>query len=350
MTAPRPGKLTGIEAGRGIAAVAVVLYHAARHIDKNHATPALLSLFQFGHAGVDLFFVISGFIILFVHLDDIGRPPRLGHYISRRFTRIMPVYWIALAVTVGLSVANGHPFPSLPNLAWSASLLPSHAEPLLGIAWTLQYEVVFYAVFCILILSRVAGMAILLAWLAAIVAAGIGPAPSAIPHSLFALYNLEFLAGMLAAYWLRNHHLPAPRATLTAGTALFAIAAVAENAGLLNGYGDLARLAYGLPSALIVIGTAEASRQGLLAVPGFLRGLGAASYSIYLFQFVFIGIAWKLSLATGLDRLLPPAVIFVLLAASGVAGGVLISRTVEYPLIQLARGRRRKLRVGTATG
>jgi peptidoglycan/LPS O-acetylase OafA/YrhL len=63
---PPPAKLGWVEAYRGIAATAVVLYHTARHFDKNYGIPALESVFQFGHAGVDLFFVISGFIILFV--------------------------------------------------------------------------------------------------------------------------------------------------------------------------------------------------------------------------------------------------------------------------------------------
>ena len=61
-----------------MAATAVVFYHAARHLNKIYGVPALMCVFQFGHAGVDLFFVISGFIILFVHYDDIGRPERLG--------------------------------------------------------------------------------------------------------------------------------------------------------------------------------------------------------------------------------------------------------------------------------
>ena len=67
----------------------------------------LMSIFQFGHAGVDLFFVISGFIILFVHYDDIGRPERVGRYLGRRLSRIMPAYWVALTFTIVLSLGGG---------------------------------------------------------------------------------------------------------------------------------------------------------------------------------------------------------------------------------------------------
>jgi len=85
-----------------------------------------MCVFQFGHAGVDLFFVISGFIILFVHYDDIGRPERLGRYVGRRLSRILPTYWVALVLIVVLSLGGGHNFPHLIDLAWSASLLPSY--------------------------------------------------------------------------------------------------------------------------------------------------------------------------------------------------------------------------------
>ena len=64
--------------------------------------------FQFGHAGVDLFFVISGFVILFVHWEDIGRPQRISRYAGRRLTRILPIYWVALALTIASRAASLH--------------------------------------------------------------------------------------------------------------------------------------------------------------------------------------------------------------------------------------------------
>jgi peptidoglycan/LPS O-acetylase OafA/YrhL len=77
-----PWRLGGIEALRGLAAISVIFYHVSRHVNQAFGTPGLVAAFQAGHAGVELFFVISGFIILFVHGQDSGRPRRLGHYIS----------------------------------------------------------------------------------------------------------------------------------------------------------------------------------------------------------------------------------------------------------------------------
>ena len=343
-------KFDGIEAGRGLAASAVVLYHAARHLDKLYGMPTLMSAFQFGHAGVDLFFVISGFIILYVHYRDIGAPGRLGHYVGRRFTRVMPTYWVALAITVLLATGGGHALPSLTDLAWSVSLLPSNHGLLLDIAWTLRYELVFYAVFCVLILNRTAGVAVMALWLALLVAVFVVGFSIPVPGSLYGAFNLQFFLGMGAAYVMHNYEFPAPKTLLAVGIVAFALVAGAENVGALDGYTNAARLYYGVPAAMIVLGVALAGRTDALPIPSWLRILGSASYSIYLFQFVFIGIAWKLWLAAGLDRAVPHGLAFVPLAVAGIGGGILMSRWVEHPLIRMVRRGGPRIRPRPAVG
>jgi len=334
---PSP-RLPGIEAGRGIAATSVVLYHAIRHLNKIHPAPLLTQAFQFGHAGVDFFFVISGFIILHVHAVDIGRPARLGHYAARRFTRVFPTYWVALTLTIILGLAgHQHAFPSAADIASSILLLPSRTPPVLGIAWTLQYEIVFYVLFAVLILNRAAGIALGVLWLARIAIGTIVPDHSGLPPSVFGIYNLEFFAGMAAARILATRRLARPLPLLAAGLTGFAAAALAEDLGWLNGYANPARLAYGIPAAMIVLGAAAADRARLVTLPSALRTLGSASYSIYLFQFIFIGSAWHLLSAAG--AIAPTALMFCVLSACGVGGGILMSRNIEYPLMRRLRRR-----------
>jgi exopolysaccharide production protein ExoZ len=335
-----PRKLTGIEAARGVAATLVLLYHVARYLDNAAGAPLLRSVFAFGHAGVDVFFVISGFIILFVHYDDVGEPTRLGRYVGRRFTRLMPTYWVALALTVAMHIAGHQGAPSLPDLALSASLLPSNQDMVLGIAWTLRFEVLFYALFCVLIVSHRGGLAILALWLLATTLATVADVfPGWVPVPFYGAYNVEFFLGMAVAYVLRTRAVPRPLFVLACGLALFCAAAVLEDANLLDGYADAARLAYGIPGAIIMLGVAEADRQNLLHVPAVLRTIGAASYSIYIFQFLCIGTAWQLLLATRLAHRLPAGASFVLLALAVLVGGVAMSRCVEHPLIRLLRHR-----------
>ncbi len=346
-----PRKLTGIEAGRGVAATLVLLYHVARHLDNASSAPRLREVFAFGHAGVDFFFVISGFIILFVHYDDVGAPARLGRYVGRRFTRLMPTYWVALALTVAMHIAGRQGAPSLADLALSASLLPSNQEMVLGIAWTLRFEVLFYALFCVLIVNRRGGLLVMAAWLSATILAVAAPVyPNWVPVPFYGAYNLEFFLGMTAAYVLRTCTVPRPRLVLALGLALFIAVAVFEDTRLLDGYGNAARLAYGIPGAIIVLGIAEADRRNLLRVPKLLRTIGAASYSIYIFQFICIGTAWQLLLATRLPHLLPAGVAFVALALAVLVGGVVMSRCVEHPLMRLVRGRRSTIRLRPTGG
>ena len=299
--------------------------------------PLLRQLFQFGHAGVDVFFVLSGFIILFVHFEDVGRPARLGHYAARRFTRVMPVYWVALAITVGMGVAGGHGWPGTGTLLWSALLLPSWADPLLGVAWTLQYEVVFYAAFAVLIISKQAGVALLAAWFAYVAAITLGVLHPVFPPSLASAYTLEFFFGMAVAFWLKRAVMPVPRNAMLLGILFLVMCAVREDAGSLDGYGRLARLAYGLPAAVLVLGLADPNVKlpGWVARP--LGVLGTASYSIYLFQFVWIGAVWQGLRALGLDHALPCSAGVLVLAASAIAGGILLSVYVEYPLMRAVR-------------
>jgi peptidoglycan/LPS O-acetylase OafA/YrhL len=332
-------KLTGIQALRGIAAAAVVLCHAARHVDKAYGAPGLVAVFQPGHAGVDLFFVISGFIILTVHRSDVGHQDRLKHYLGRRINRVVPLYWIALATTVGMSLAGGHAFPSLPWFAWCAALLPTTQEPLLGIAWTLQFEMLFYTAFAVLILNRRVGFTVLAAWFGWMVGASMFGAPR-IPAALYDSYGMEFFLGMGAALAVRHRPIPAPYLVAAAGAVLLLVSMGLESAGAFASYGIAARTAYGIPAALLVLGIAGAERAGQLRVPAWLDSAGGVSYSIYLFQFVFIGAAWQVWVKTGLDHRAPPVICFLVLAAAGLVGGYWTGRLVERPLLSLSRRRR----------
>ena len=156
--------------------------------------------------------MISGFIILYVHYHDINSPPRLRHYIGRRFTRVMPTYWVALALTIFIAAGGHTELPSVSDLFWSVSLAPSDHRLLLGIAWTLRFELLFYAIFCILILHRITGLIVMGVWLAAIIVVATGHSVGPGPISLLTgTFNLEFFFGMAAAYTLRNRSIPAPK-------------------------------------------------------------------------------------------------------------------------------------------
>jgi exopolysaccharide production protein ExoZ len=157
--APRAGatKFGLLELGRGVAAALVVFHHAGDVL----VEPRFFGVEGFGghlrnfNVGVDFFFVLSGFIIAWVHWRDIGDPDRLGRYVVRRFARIYPPYWCILFPLIVLyQIFPGTGAPSQHDIATallSIPLLPDINPPVLGVAWTLVHEVFFYALYGVVI-------------------------------------------------------------------------------------------------------------------------------------------------------------------------------------------------------
>jgi exopolysaccharide production protein ExoZ len=334
-------RLEGVEAGRGIAALLVVLYHAALHVEGDvPGSTVLWGLPHFGHAGVDFFFVLSGFIISSVHRKDLGRPDRLGHYLERRFTRVFPFYWLVLAFyLLDIGLLHRAQFPGTAEVLSNAFLLPQAKEQIVGGAWTLVYEIMFYLVFAIGICSRRIGALLLGVW-GSLVAAGYVLGPLFQSTALVVAtspFCLEFFLGMGAAVILSRRTVPFSGLLLVFGLVGFAAAALCEVTGRLYGFGAAARLAYGVCAFTVILALVERERSGYLRVPRFMAVLGRASYAVYLVHLIGIGVTFKfLSMAI---RLTPPwsFLIWVLLCAVGLAGGILASICIEQPAIRLAR-------------
>lgn len=325
-------RLAGIEALRGVAAIAVLLCHAATHVDLAFGTPTLRALMRPGHNGVDLFFVLSGFLLLFIHRRDVGQPATMARYVRRRVMRIYPVYWLALAATIAMALAGGHGWPAPGRVLLSILLWPDTTVPLHPLAWTLQYEVMFYLIFALLLLHRVAGLAAMALWLLAIVTAQIVPIGGGLATNIFAI---EFFFGMAAAQMLHSRP-PPPRVAAgiaAAGAIVFLGGWALEAAGWLYGYGVAARLVYGLSAAAMIGGAAGSEAR--LRWPPSLIGIGRASYAIYLFHLIGIGVAWQIGMRLGVA--LPAVPWFILLVLAGGLLGVAVHVTVERPLLRWMR-------------
>ena len=320
--------------------MAVVACHAARHVDKSLVAPGLARFFEPGLAGVDLFFVISGFIILQTHRSDIGCPDRLAHYAGRRFTRVWPLYWIALALTILMDFAGSHKVPALSDLLVSVSLLPARHVPILGIAWTLQFEVFFYGVFALLITSKRAGQAVLAAWLCCIALSTESPSlASLLPPQATSAYGLEFFMGMASAELLHRGQVSAPRNVAIVGIFLFVLALMLASCRLLDPFATAARLTFGATAAMLVAGLAALEGVGRTFLPRWMSLIGGASYSIYLCQFVFIGAAWQVFLKLPVGHDLSRVLVMLVLVAVAVCGGLVVSNRIERPLLQAMRSK-----------
>jgi exopolysaccharide production protein ExoZ len=326
-----------LESGRGIAALLVVLYHAA------WLSKLPSEIFTFGHAGVEFFFVLSGFVIYSAHARDIGAPKRLATYCARRITRIYPLYWAVLALLImatrlvpTITSAQKH---HLPLVLKSVLLLPTRDIPLLGVAWTLQCEVFFYALFGLLILdSRF--WRVFPIWAAAILFVG-APLPLSAASSgtlygnfpidfLFGLRNLGFLLGIVAGWIVgRGSSPPCPRLiAAVAVTGFFTTGALETFTGLNRGIVAL----YLLIAFVIVLASAAAEQLRAVAVPRPLVALGEASYSLYLVHYPICVLVSKVARK--------PVPQFVTMVVVSLAAAIVVRYVFEAPVLKALRGRK----------
>ncbi|NOQ32166.1 MAG: acyltransferase family protein [Helicobacteraceae bacterium] len=158
-------KILSIQVLRGIAASLVVFVHAC-HDTANVATESwfinFYNLPYFGYIGVDLFFIISGFIMILIHGNDFLKPKATSIFLIKRIIRIVPLYWIFTIFAASLLLifpelfTKGKTFDfeqliaSLFFFPWYNSI--GEVVPVLGVGWTLNFEMYFYIVFAFTLL------------------------------------------------------------------------------------------------------------------------------------------------------------------------------------------------------
>jgi peptidoglycan/LPS O-acetylase OafA/YrhL len=334
-------QLYTLQAGRAIASLLVVFYHTAVSIfgdSRFWGYDPSRKVFNFGHSGVDFFFVLSGFIILYAHWNDLGKPQKLPTYASKRFCRIYPIYWIILAVIAPvyfLVPALGKGFErSLAVIISSVILIPiTSIKSILPVAWTLYHEVLFYCVLAIAIFNRRIGRFVLFGWMTAcILALWLGT--DFFPLSfLLSPFNLLFGMGMFACWTFRSRQVKAPMTLAIAGTALFFIVGLLED--FLEWPAKNTRhLIFGIACTMAVLGLVELERLGRIAIPSMLKAIGDASYVIYLIHFPVLSIGARVFARSGLSRALPGVVSFILLPSIAVAVGIAVHLFLEKPLLR----------------
>lgn len=332
-----------LQAGRALAAISVAAFHLSLNMGaaRYGGAPVFRDITQYGKHGVDFFFVLSGFIILFAHARDVGHPAAWGSYLYKRFARVYPIYWLyTLAFVLVLLVVGGTDATMPNNLPdWITSLTLVRFTPVappLGQAWTLFHEVAFYAVFSVLILNRKLGLLALGAFM--VVALAFYPDVTVeLPRTAFNVYtsdyNLYFLCGM-GAFLLYRKGGSGPAEAI--GGAVMAVVALAI--GSLPG--PMARMLLASGLALLLAGLATLEKTGKLSIHGWLAFAGDASYSIYLTHINVEGVLLKIAVKLHANALLGPQLVFFIVLAATVAIGCLAYVLVERPLLRLLRRRR----------
>jgi exopolysaccharide production protein ExoZ len=335
-----------IQVYRGIAAILVVLFHANLIMGKYFEKTSLTDFFSFGHSGVNFFFVLSGFIMYFVHNKDFGKLYKLSSFFRKRIIRIYPIYWIiTLIISIIFFVVPsfGEPYhKELPTLVKSLILIPQIHCPVLTVGWTLTYEMMFYLIFSVLIIHSYLGQGIVMIWTLSILGSLILGIEHLFPYSiLFSPYNLLFIMGILAAKINQAMDFSHPKVLrksfiiLLSGIVLFVLTGIFENICTLN-KGDVL-LYYGFASSVILILSNHPKIENAFQAKPVLLLTGAASYSIYLIHYPVLSLTAKLLVLLNINKYLSNSVLFILILSIAILSGILLYLIIEKPLLNYLR-------------
>jgi peptidoglycan/LPS O-acetylase OafA/YrhL len=330
---PPRATLFNVQALRAVAAFMVVCVHL-QALAGMAGAPARLT--EAGNAGVDLFFVISGFIMVFTT----GRKPqRPLPFLGSRVRRIAPLYWIvtlAVFAVARLAPALIQNTPSDPGrLIASLLFLPAQRldgtlRPVVFVGWTLNFEMAFYVLFALGLLAprRWIGVLATAAVLVLAVAWGWMARPAS---PILGFYTtpmvIEFGLGMLLG--LAWPHLRAPKG-MTLPLACAALAAFGVMLGAPWLWPGAERLfAFGLPATVIVAAALMLERQGRAVRWPWLTALGAASYAVYLSHFFVTQAMILLARKLGVHGPLEAGVVAAASLFGVAVAGYLLHRTVE---------------------
>jgi exopolysaccharide production protein ExoZ len=333
-------QLLSVQYLRGVAALLVVLFHIFVQLNRlgyHGASPLFLS------AGVDIFFVISGFIMWYTTFNrNVGPLEFLRH----RFVRIVPLYWLVTTFYVVVLIVK-------PGLLQSAKFQLSHIAasylfipvphpifaremwPLVVPGWTLNCEMFFYLLFALALLfvGRVRA-GIVVAILLFMVSLQIFSPPN---NSIIGFYSssimLEFALGVAIGYLYTSgvsfRAVPAGLMLLAGILGLTLI----ENVGLAT----LPRiLIFGVPACLIVASAVFYERNYRIAELAFPKLIGDASYSLYLSHGAVLSAferIWWISGAPRMSGIVLPILFSVIGVLLAIIGSIGLYRFVERPLL-----------------
>ena len=334
----------GVQMLRAIAALAVVFHHSLE--ESNGAVSAFSPdwLTTFGASGVDIFFVISGFIMLYTSFRTARPSISPGTFLFRRATRIYPFYWTCCLAMLGVLffgfLQHHHLTPA--EIALSLALLPNQGL-LITVSWTLVYEIYFYIIFAIMLVSRSAVNSVFgtTAVLAILWLLGETLGSGTLRKFLSDPIPFEFAAGLWLGLSFKRatavqRRWPMSPAWAVLGFGLLALAPLyvshATTAGLS---GWLRIFAWGLPSTLIVAAFLPVASPSN-ALQRLMVFLGDASYALYLTH-VFVMIGYGFSLKAKLVSQAPQIAIVPIVVLLAIAVGVTAHLTVEKPLLRVIR-------------
>lgn len=348
--------LTSLQVFRGLAALVVCFYH----LDGRYRADTLGEvvqpvfeqrfmggLFSYGHVGVDFFFVLSGFIIFWIHEKDLGKPAASEYYVLKRISRIYPILWAAVAFKFILAWIAGTLWVKgdlqMPSLLSTMFLLPVQPTFVSG-AWTLVHEMLFYLMFLFgILLSKKVFWVGLCIWVLLILCldfTGHYVRFEGALNLVFHPHNLQFVLGIAVAWLVRRakQFMPWGLVSIIVGIALMALGNEGFTAQWEYQFLSVKTLVWGGAFGAIICGFVILDFSSRIHWPSIFLTIGDASYSIYLFHLILIAV-WKKILAKSSYLMGNPQMMMALNALLTLLFCLLIWRFIEKPVLEWSNRR-----------
>jgi exopolysaccharide production protein ExoZ len=282
-----PANFLTIQALRAVAALLVVLLHAFETWGERVDPAAPGVNWENGAAGVDIFFIISGFVMVISSRRLVDQAGAWLIFLRHRIVRIVPLYWLLTTVKILAVVVLGsvvlRTSLDFNFVAGSYLFLPvtdsaGHFRPVLPVGWTLTYEFLFYLLFAVALAMRVDTLRVVVPGLGLIAVAALARTDAWPAWTiLFDTLVVEFVFGVVLAKWtLKGFRLPPAIAgglVLAGFASILILPMISENTRVLT---------WGIPAFAIVAGAVSLEPLVAQTLPRWILALGDASYSIYL--------------------------------------------------------------------
>jgi peptidoglycan/LPS O-acetylase OafA/YrhL len=323
-----------IQALRFVAALLVVITHSTLYAHERLVPD--FPIWRGGGHGVDIFFVISGFVMIVSTQRFIGQRDDWYFFIKNRIIRVVPLYWLATSI----KLVSFFLFPALVlhsrfdffHIFSSYFFIPTknidgHIKPLLGVGWTLMFEMFFYVTFTVALFLRT-NVTIFVGVVMIVCTVGYFFRPEGYPAVAVYLspVMLEFWIGMLMAVY--SHRLNAP---IWVWVGIAALGAVAL---LFFDEGERSNL-LAIPAAVaIVLGAIKLEGSVGRFIPYVVLFGGTISYSLYLFHPIFAPIAPVILKKLGIGM---PTLSILLSVGISVALATIVYWVFERPVTNMLR-------------
>jgi peptidoglycan/LPS O-acetylase OafA/YrhL len=346
-------KLLHIQLLRGLAALSVAFLHAQHDAqglaERTARSFEAISVFPF-MAGVDVFFVISGFVMVYASGPLYGAEGARGVFLARRFARIAPLYWavtsLYLAVVLTAPSLLNSPSPSAWMVVASYLFIPATrsdglVQPLYSLGWTLNYEMFFYALFALVLVFPLKRAVVVL--MALLIGLSVAGSLVRFPQPLRFWTDpivLEFAFGV-GLGWLKLQGVTLSRPWRWALSILGVALLMLVTTEIGQSVGFVRPLHWGIPAALLVAAAAfgEARPDAVVRSTRVGAALGDMSYAIYLIHpFVIRGFS-EVVFRAGLAETLGPIGFIVLALVATLGSSWVVHLAFERPATRFLRDR-----------